>query len=84
MYLKMRIILYDYQTEKIRSKVRKNLKKIGLHVQWSVFESEEKLDKILSAIFEEEGDYRVAIFKVKDLSGILKIGKDWEKVRFVF
>lgn len=80
----MRVVLYDYETEKIRSKVRKNLKKIGIHVQWSVFESEEKLDKILSAIVEEEGDYRVAIFKVKDLSGILKIGKDWEKVRFVF
>ena len=33
----MRAIFYDYETEKIRRKVRKNLKKIGVHVQWSVF-----------------------------------------------
>lgn len=80
----MRVVIYDYETEKVRSKVRKNLKKIGLHVQWSVFESEDKLDNILGAILEEEGNYRVAIFKVKSLDGILKIGKDWESFRSVF
>jgi len=78
------VILYDYQTEKVRNKVRKNLKKIGMHVQWSVFESEEEIKKIEKILFEEEGEYRIAVFKVKSKSEILKIGKNWETIKTLY
>jgi len=81
----MRIILYDYETEKVRRKVRKALKKLGLHAQWSVFESLESKDKILKALIEEEGqNSRIAIFKVNPLGEIRKIGKEWERLMVVF
>jgi len=79
----LRIVLYDYETEKVRGKVRKNLKKIGLHAQWSVFESIEKFEKILRALLEEGENYRVAVFKVRPDGEILKIGKEWERVKYV-
>jgi len=79
----LRIVLYDYETEKVRGKVRKNLKKIGLHAQWSVFESIEKFEKILSNLLEEEGSYRVAVFRVRPDGEIKKIGREWEKIKCV-
>ncbi|MCX7613830.1 MAG: CRISPR-associated endonuclease Cas2 [Caldimicrobium sp.] len=79
----MRVILYDYETEKVRGKVRKALKKIGLHAQWSVFESEENLKKLLTLLMEEKGNYRVALFRVKPNCRILRLGKTWEKFEFV-
>lgn len=80
-----RIILYDYETEKVRGKVRKILKKMGVHVQWSVFESLESFERIRKFLLEEEGEnYRVAVFRINLKGEIKKIGKDWEKVKFVF
>ena len=50
----MWIVLYDYSDNKIRSKVCKNLKNIGVHAQWSVFETKENLNKIKRILIEEE------------------------------
>ncbi|MEO0241407.1 MAG: CRISPR-associated endonuclease Cas2 [candidate division WOR-3 bacterium] len=80
----MRIILYDYETEKIRKQVRKNLKKIGIHAQWSVFETLENYKKIESTLLEEEQNYRIAVFRINPKGEIKKIGKEWEKIKFVF
>ncbi len=80
-----RIIIYDYQTEKIRAKVRKNLKKIGIHAQWSVFESIETFERIRKFLLEEEGEnYRITVFRINPKGEIKKIGKDWEKVKYIF
>jgi CRISPR-associated endonuclease Cas2 len=80
----MRIILYDYETEKVRARVRKNLKKLGIHAQWSVFESLETFDKIKRVLLEEGENFRFAIFRINPKGEIKKIGKDWEKVRYLF
>jgi len=81
----MRIIVYDYETEKVRGKVRKNLKKLGVHAQWSVFESLESYENLIKVLLEEEGEnYRVAIFRVDLKKEIRKIGQNWEKVKFIF
>lgn len=80
----LRVVLYDYETERVRGKVRKGLKKIGVHVQWSVFESQEHFDKLTKVLLEEGENYRVAVFRVRDPQATLKIGKDWERLRFVF
>lgn len=80
----MRIILYDYETEKVRAKVRKNLKKIGIHAQWSVFESLEDYNKIVKLLLDEEENYRVALFRINPKGEIKKIGKEWEKVKYIF
>jgi len=81
----MRVILYDYETEKIRGKVRKNLKKVGVHVQWSVFESLEHFEKLTKVLLEEEGEkFRISVFRVNFKEKVKKIGKDWEKMKFVF
>uniref|UniRef100_A0A7V6CDM3 CRISPR-associated endonuclease Cas2 n=1 Tax=Thermodesulfobacterium geofontis TaxID=1295609 RepID=A0A7V6CDM3_9BACT len=81
----MRVIVYDYETEKVREKVRKNLKKLGIHAQWSVFESLESYENLTRVLLEEEGKkYRVAIFKVNPKGEIRKIGQSWEKVKFIF
>lgn len=80
----LRVILYDYETERIRGKVRKNLKKIGLHAQWSVFESEEAFPKILASLLEEGENYRVAVFRVRGDEEILRIGTPWEVLKFVY
>ena len=79
----LRIVLYDYETEKVRSKTRKNLKKIGLHVQWSVFETIESLAKIEKLLYEEGENFRVAVFKINQNGKIRKIGENWEKIKFV-
>jgi len=81
----MRIVIYDYETEKVRAKVRKNLKKIGIHAQWSVFESLEDYENLINILLEEEGkNYRVAVFRVNPRHEIRKIGENWQKVKFVF
>uniref|UniRef100_A0A7C4NQK8 CRISPR-associated endonuclease Cas2 n=1 Tax=Thermodesulfobacterium geofontis TaxID=1295609 RepID=A0A7C4NQK8_9BACT len=81
----MRVIVYDYETEKVRAKVRKNLKKLGVHAQWSVFESLESYEKLTNVLLEEEGEnYRVAIFKVNPKGEIRKIGQSWRKIKFIF
>ncbi|WP_168194307.1 CRISPR-associated endonuclease Cas2 [Thermodesulfobacterium sp. TA1] len=81
----MRVILYDYETEKVRNKVRKNLKKVGVHVQWSVFESLEHFEKLIKILQEEEEkNFRISVFRINSKGKILKIGTDWEKMRFVF
>ncbi len=81
----MRIILYDYETEKVRAKVRKNLKKLGIHAQWSVFESLESYENILKVLLEEEGEnFRTAVFRLNPKGEIKKIGKEWEKIKYVF
>lgn len=80
----LRVVLYDYETERVRGKVRKNLKKLGLHAQWSVFESEEKYQKIVNALLEEGENYRVAVFRVRQDGDILRLGKLWETFKFVF
>ena len=81
----MRVIVYDYETEKIREKVRKNLKKLGVHAQWSVFESLESYENLIKVLLEEEGKkYRVAIFKINPKGEIRKIGQNWEKIKFIF
>lgn len=80
----LRVVLYDYETERVRGKVRKNLKKLGLHAQWSVFESEEKYQKIVNALLEEGENYRVAVFRVLQDGDILRLGKPWETLKFVF
>jgi len=80
----LRVVLYDYETERVRSKVRKNLKKLGLHAQWSVFESEEKYQKIVNALLEEGENYRVAVFRVRQDGDILRLGTPWETFKFVF
>lgn len=73
----MYVIFYDYDDNKVRDIVMKRLKKLGKHVQWSVFESEEPLWKIETAILEGVERFRVGIFLV-DKKGIIKIGTDWE------
>lgn len=73
----MHVIFYDYDDDKVRGVVMNRLKKLGRHVQWSVFESEEPLWKIEAAILEGGERYRVGIFLV-DKKGIIKIGSDWE------
>jgi CRISPR-associated endonuclease Cas2 len=81
----MRVIVYDYETEKIREKVRKNLKKLGVHAQWSVFESLESYENLIKVLLEEEGEkYRVAIFKINPKGEIRKIGQNCEKIKFIF
>jgi len=81
----VRIILYDYETEKVRAKVRKNLKKLGIHAQWSVFESLESYENILKVLLEEEGEnFRTAVFRLNPKGEIKKIGKEWEKIKYVF
>ena len=81
----MRVILYDYETEKIRGKVRKDLKKIGVHVQWSVFESLEQFKKIIKILQEEEGkNFRISVFRINPKEKVKKIGRAWGKIKFVF
>lgn len=80
----MRIILYDYETERIRGKVRSGLKKLGIHAQWSVFESNAELKKILRVLLDEGENYRVAVFKVDSRGEIKKIGREWQKVKYIF
>lgn len=81
----MWIVLYDYSDNKIRSKVCKNLKNIGVHAQWSVFETKENLNKIKRILIEEESkNYRVAVFKINSFGKIKKIGKDWQKIKYLF
>jgi len=79
-----RVVLYDYETEKVRRKVRNNMKKLGIHAQWSVFESEAEFQRILRYILEEERNFRVAVFRINPRGEILKLGREWEKLRFVF
>ncbi|MCD6490457.1 MAG: CRISPR-associated endonuclease Cas2 [Thermodesulfobacterium sp.] len=81
----MRVILYDYETEKVRGKVRKNLKKVGVHVQWSVFESLENFERLIKILKEEEGkNFRISVFRISPKEKVKKLGKDWEKMKFVF
>ncbi len=60
------------------------LKKLGIHAQWSVFESLETFDKIKRVLLEEGENFRFAIFRINPKGEIKKIGKDWEKVRYLF
>ncbi len=81
----MRVIVYDYADNKIRGKVRKILKKIGVHAQWSVFEVNENLEIIKDIILREDSDnYRIAVFKIDSKRSVRKLGKDWEMMKFVF
>ena len=69
----------------MRRKVRKNLKKIGVHVQWSVFESLEHFEKVIKILQEEEGkNFRFSVFRINPKEKVKKLGKDWEKIKFVF
>ncbi|MEZ0344238.1 MAG: CRISPR-associated endonuclease Cas2 [Caldimicrobium sp.] len=80
----MRIILYDYETERVRGKVRRELKKLGIHAQWSVFESQAEFKEIIRALLDEGESYRVAVFRIDPRGEIKKIGKEWEKVKYIF
>ncbi len=60
------------------------LKKLEIHAQWSVFESLETFDKIKRVLLEEGENFRFAIFRINPKGEIKKIGKDWEKVRYLF
>ena len=74
------LVCYDLSTEKKRSKLRKTLKNIGLHLQWSVFEVEteslEKLREFLTQKVDVDKFESLMVFKVKKL--IVKMGTDWE------
>lgn len=80
----LRIVLYDYVTEKVRRKVRSNLKRVGIHAQWSCFETEVEYQRLIKLLLEEEENYRVAVFRIDPRGKTLKIGKEWEKIRVVF
>jgi CRISPR-associated endonuclease Cas2 len=74
------LVCYDLSTEKKRSKLRKDLKNLGLHLQWSVFEVEtdslEKLKSFLTQRVEIDKFESLMVFRVKKL--IAKMGTDWE------
>jgi len=74
------LVCYDLSTEKKRSKLRKALKDMGLHFQWSVFEVEtenlEKLKEFLTQKVNIDKFESLMVFKIKRL--VTKIGTDWE------
>ncbi len=74
------LVCYDLSTEKKRSKLRKTLKNMGLHLQWSVFEVETESGEKLRDFLTQKVDIgkleSLMVFKVKKL--IAKMGMDWE------
>ncbi len=74
----MRLVVYDYTEENIRSRVRKSLKKDGLHVQLSVFETQESLKDIKSKIIEDSPNFRIVVFRIRRNAQTIKIGKHFD------
>jgi len=78
------LVCYDVGTERKRSKLRKDLKNLGLHLQWSVFEVEtesvEKIKEFLTTKVEISKFESLMVFRVKKL--VAKIGTDWETPEF--
>ncbi len=75
----MRLVVYDYTEENIRGRVRKSLKKDGLHVQLSVFETQESLQDIKSKIIREDSpNFRIVVFRIRRNAQTIKIGKHFD------
>jgi CRISPR-associated endonuclease Cas2 len=75
----MRLVVYDYSSEKIRGKVRKELKKRGFHVQLSVFETPESLEEIRRAIIRENSpNFRLVVFRLRKNAKVYKIGRNYD------
>ena len=78
------LVSYDIGTEKKRGKIRKELKNLGLHLQWSVFEVEtenaERIKEFLTSKVDISNFESLIVFKLKKL--VVKIGVDWETPKF--
>lgn len=78
----MLLVVYDIQSDKIRTRFAKYLEKYGVRVQYSVFEirhSKRFLENIQSEMrnyYEKQftEDDSVLVFQVPDHSNILKFG----------
>ncbi len=76
----MRLVVYDYTEERIRGKVRKNLKREGLHAQLSVFETQESLQDIRSKIKTEDSpNFRLVVFRLRRNAQPIKIGRHFDR-----
>ncbi|QID32590.1 CRISPR-associated endonuclease Cas2 [Pampinifervens florentissimum] len=75
----MRLVIYDYTSEKIRGKVRKSLKKKGSHVQLSVFETGEDLSSIKEKVIKENSlNFRLVVFRLRRNAEVIKIGRAFD------
>lgn len=74
----MYVIFYDYDDDRVRGRVMNNLKRLGVHAQWSVFEVDLPLEKIKDALILSGEVYRVGIFRVSRGAKIIRLGRIWE------
>jgi len=76
------LICYDIESENKRGKMRKKLKNVGLHVQWSAFHVEaNNIGEVISFVKERiELNESFTVFRVKRT--VAKIGTDWEEPVF--
>lgn len=75
----MRLVVYDFEEESDRKRVRRGLREEGLHVQLSVFETDRDLRE-LSFVrpLSREQDYRIAIFRLSRNAKPIKIGRHYD------
>jgi len=76
------VVCYDISDEKKRSKLRKKLKDLGLHSQWSVFEVEAaKVEEVVQFVKTRIEVYEsLTVFRSKGV--LFKLGADWEEPEF--
>ncbi len=76
------VVCYDVSDEKKRGKLRKKLKSLGLHSQWSVFEVEaDKVEEVVEFVKTKIEAYEsLTVFRSKGV--LYKLGADWEEPKF--
>ncbi|MEJ5339883.1 MAG: CRISPR-associated endonuclease Cas2 [Aquificaceae bacterium] len=75
----MRLVVYDYTEERIRKKVRKSLKRHGLHAQLSVFETHQDPTTLKTSLLTENSpNFRLTVFRLRKNAQPIKIGNHYD------
>lgn len=75
----MRLVVYDFEEESDRKRVRRGLKEEGLHVQLSVFETDRSLRELSFIRPLNKGqDYRIVVFRLSRGAKPIKLGRHFD------